>query len=49
MYISGEVGEKGEKGLVGTPGPRVIKYFLSKINLIIFLNGIFKHLKYKIK
>jgi len=36
IYILGDVGEKGEKGLIGTPGPRVIKYLLSKINLIIF-------------
>lgn len=27
IYIPGDVGEKGEKGLVGTPGPRVTKYF----------------------
>jgi len=28
IYILGDVGEKGEKGLIGTPGPRVTKYLL---------------------
>lgn len=35
IYIPGDVGEKGEKGLVGTPGPRVTIYFYpKKLNLI---------------
>lgn len=35
ILISANDGEKGEKGLIGAPGPRVITFFLNFCNIYV--------------